>query len=151
MTLSLTFNETYSDRTYSFTDNLGPVSGTMSVGAGNYVFSNYLPFTYSIDSTTGDVLWVGTRFTGSGPAPSGADLFSLFLVITPDMTLFNDPRLGFGWTTQYDSGISVTNYGYVDFTGEGTISRASRVPEPASIALLGLGLLGLVASRRRRS
>lgn len=150
MTLSLTFNETYSDRTYDFTDNLGPVSGTMTVGALTpYVFGDYVPTAAGFDST--GLLWVGTMFTGSGPVPSNADLYGLILAITPDMTLFSNPQLGFGWTTQYSDGFSITNYGYVEFTGQGTITRANQVPEPASIALLGIGFLGLVASRRHRN
>lgn len=150
MQLSLTFNETFSDHTYDFSDNLGPVSGTMSVGGLSYAFNSYEPFSYSYDINTGDVISVRPMFTGSGPAPSGGELFGLFLTFTSDLTLSGNPFLGFGFTTTFPDGFAVTNYGYVEFEGQGSIRLANQVPEPASLALLGLGLLGLCAARRKQ-
>lgn len=65
---------------------------------------------------------------------------------------FGDPLLGFGWTEGFENGLSVTNYGYLAFSGQGTIIPVSQVPEPASFSLvaLGLGIFALgVLSRRK--
>lgn len=145
MNLSLTYNETYSDGTYDFSDNLGPVSGTMSVGALNYVLNGYHASSYAFNLATNEVDWVGTQFTGSGPAPTGAELFGLFLYVTPALTLQSDPLLGFGW-----SGPFGTNYGYVAFTGEAHFTPINPVPEPVTLVLLGTGLVGFGVMRHRR-
>jgi len=39
--------------------------------------------------------------------------------------------------------------GFPDHESEGKVTFITRVPEPATVALLGIGLLGLAASRRR--
>ena len=152
MSMSLKFNETFSDGSYSFADDLGPVSGTMTLGSYSYVFDGVQPYAY-YGSAVADVTWVEPRFLGSGDTPPGASFFGLFLGVNTDMTLFGSPRLGFGWTDVFENGSSVTNYGYLVFSGQGTIVPVTQVPEPASISLvaLGLGLFALsVVLRRRR-
>lgn len=56
---------------------------------------------------------------------------------TASMKMFADPISWGGWElTVNNAGMSIT-------------SDAANVPEPASLALLGLGLLGMTASRRK--
>jgi hypothetical protein len=43
------------------------------------------------------------------------------------------------------------HWGYVYLDGFGSVAPPTGVPEPASLALVGLGLAGLAASRRRKS
>ncbi len=148
--LSLTFNETFSDSTYSFADPLVPVSGTMSVGSMNYTFTDANPFSYSYNFTTGEVNWVLPQFTGTGPtAPGGGDFFGLFARFTPALTV-SDLKLGYGFTTVYPE-VTITNYGYANISADRySITPAGQVPEPATLSLLAAGLVIAGVTRRRR-
>ena len=51
-----------------------------------------------------------------------------------------------------ENGVATTNrYGYAQFTLAGLSVGPAQVPAPTSVALLGLGLLGLGAARRRKA
>jgi hypothetical protein len=149
--LSLTFNETFSDHTYSFTDDLGPVSGTMTVGSAHYVFNGYNPYSYSYNIPAGDVKWVEPMFLGTGPLIGTGELFGLFALFTPELTLVDDLLLGYGFTTDYGDGASSTAYGYARLTADrySITPAVTPVPEPATLLLLTAGLLGAAAIRRR--
>lgn len=147
--LTLSFNETWSDGTYDFSDPLGPVSGSAQVGAYNFAFTGADPFSYS--GFPNAVVKVQPKFTGTGPTLGGGDFFGLFAVFTPALAL-EQLALGYGFTTVYPDGLSITNYGYAmisldDYTV--TPGGPNRLPAPATLPLVMLALwAGMVARRR---
>lgn len=150
VSLSLTFNETFSDGSYDFSDALGPVSGSMSVGSASFVFNGYEAYSYQGGFGGFPLAWVMPRFVGNGPVLGGGDLFGLFAQITPALTLVDDLRLGYGFTTVYPDGISITNYGYAKLTADHyTITPTPGVPAPATLVLAATALLAAGAARRR--
>ncbi len=153
VSLSLTFNETWSDSSYGFSDTLGPVSGSMTVGTHGFNFSGATPFSYSYDLDTGDVVWVMPRFTGTGPTLGGGDFFGVFAQFSPALTLLSDLRLGYGFTTTDPDGFTITNYGYARITADSySITPANVVPAPATLSLVMLALVaaGWTGARRAR-
>lgn len=150
VSLSLTFNETFTDGTYTFADDLGPVSGSMTVGSTSFTFDGYTPWSYQYDLGTGDVTFVNPRFTGTGPTLGGGDFFGMYAAITPALTLASDLLLGYGFTTVYDDGFTITSYGYAKLTADRYSITPAAVPEPSTLALFAVGcLLALVGARRR--
>jgi hypothetical protein len=153
VSLSLSFNETFSDGTYAFSDPLGPVSGAMTAGGLGYGFTGVNPVAYS-QLPTGELRLVQLQFTGSGPALGSGFFSGLYANITPDLTLFDGVRLGYGYTTDFGNGTSVTQYGYAIVTASSysiTANGTGQVPVPATLPLVLLGLLALPATARRRA
>jgi hypothetical protein len=151
VSLSLSFNETWSDGSYAFSDVLGPVSGSMTVGAHSFGFTGASPFSYGFNVNTGAAEWVQPLFTGTGPVLGGGDFYGLFAQFTPALTLLGDLRLGYGFTTTYPDGFTITNYGYAVITADSYTVIAggpNPVPAPATLSLVMLGLLAAGLTRR---
>lgn len=153
MNFSLSFNETFSDGTFDFSDVLGPVSGSMTAGSSVYSFAGVRAFSYQFDPA-GALSLVRLQFTGSGPTLGGGDFFGLFADINPDLTLSNGVSIGCGFTTDFGDGGAVTSYRYAVVTASNyVITPAGTAQVPDTLPLVMPGMLGLPAVRlvRRRS
>lgn len=145
MTLSVRFTETFSDGTYSFADDLGPVSGQLQIGTDTWVLDGEQDAPYATDVNTGAIAWVGLHFTGSGPAAPGSDgFFGLFVYLTPALTLAYPVQMGFDYAPGPNGW-----YQYATFSGSGSVAPVGTVPVPATPALVATALLALALTRRR--
>lgn len=145
--LTMSFNETWSDGTYLFTDPLGPASGSMTVGGFAFVFNDAKPNAYGGDAD--NVQYVRPIFTGTGPTLAGQEFYALFFSLTPAMQLTGDMLLGYSLALP-----SAVVYSYATITPTSyTVTRdaVNAVPTPATLPLVGLALLALGWTRRRRT
>jgi hypothetical protein len=150
--LRLTFNETWSDGTCSFADPIGPVSGTMTVGALSFTLNHGDPYSHSSNVLDGSVSRVQPFFQGTGPPLGSGEFFGLHAQFPPGLTPLSDLLLGCGFTTAYPDGISVTNYGYARIVADGysvTPAGGKPVPVPATLPMAMLGPLAAGLARRR--
>ena len=129
---------------------IGPNTQTLSGPAGLYVYRTQ--FTLTAAQVAGASLtgfWSGDD--GGGP---GAGIFLNALNVGAAVSSFSafDP---YSISTGFIVGVNNLDFAVFNFGGPTGLrvmaDQARAVPEPASLGLLGLGLLGLAARRRRKA
>lgn len=155
------FNGLDIDPPVSYTNGL--FSYTLSAPAGlyssgDYVGTNQIDQPLTISFTSGNVKAVGGNFFAT-------DIQDDFLSVLISLQLSDGSSVDFTPATLADSyrgfladtfitslvisGPGQSRYATLDNLTVGTVPSATELPEPASLALVGLAFAGLAASRRR--
>jgi hypothetical protein len=148
----VTFSGTNSPLTDgNFQSSYGPLaSGNILRSGGGTPNVIDLDFSIAVDTVAGDIIFRETGFVATLEVFDSLDNLLATITTAPDTGTGDEVTLSLSAAGiasarfSFDVNDSIVGFDNLDFSGP------SRVPAPATLALLGLGLVGLGAAGRRK-